>query len=144
MSNPVNIVYDVVTDKRSVPFNVAGGAGTKFLTEMPAGSYLVDLTNWEVRKVVDVKSDVLAYLNQAFTNNLFGAAPQIIYNGKATPTEIELSIKSGSANGLLFNKQFSGTKKFSKANRDNSSSMDRVQPVIIDGTGTSIEVTVMY
>lgn len=212
MTNPF---YDNITDKRSIPYNVAQsgsivtfgtgvkGTGTLFLTQMKPGSYIVDLAAWELRRVIDVKSNVLAYLEEPFTvdiappaaqtsgvlvigvtytittfvagddfvnvggtnvsGNVFvatgttpttwtnlssldaaGIVPQIIDKLIANPAEISLFIKAAAADGSIFNKAFSGLKTFSKANRDTSSRPDRIEPIIVSGSGTSIAVTIIY
>ena len=79
-----------ISDKRSIPFNVAGtgtvvtannvitGVGTLFLTEMRVGSYLVSEAQNKCIKVIRVDSDTKAVLEYAFTSDLASAAPGII------------------------------------------------------------------
>ena len=140
-------IHEVVTDKRSIPSNTNGtgtvvthgiaivGTSTLFTTEMPAGSYLVDETNWEVRKVVRVDSDTLAFLEFPFTNDLASAAPSIISRVKAKAIEINLVKVSGVV--LLDNVALTGPLKLQRNGK-------LVRPVIVDATGGSLEYDVMY
>lgn len=145
-------VYKVITDKRSLPFNETGtgtvvtsgvsivGTGTLFKTEMPAGSYLVDLTNDEVRRVERVDSDTEAYLEKPFTSNLASAAPEIIAAWKAKVKEI--SISTGDTCELN-GESFTGTLTISRYGNDRSSRRDLVEPVIVDATSGSMQVNII-
>jgi len=147
------LIYAVITDKRSVPFNSAGtgtiathgiavvGTGTAFTTEMPAGSYLVDLTNNEIRRVYRVDSDTVAFLEKEFTADIVaGSTPQIIAVWQAKMKEVEL-VATGACeiNGVAF----TGTKKISKLGNDRSSRPDLVEPFIVNATGQSMTVTIV-
>ncbi len=146
------IINAVVTDKRSVPFNNAGtgtivtfgnaivGTGTKFTTEMQAGSYLVDLTHNECRRVYRVDSDTAAYLEIPFTNNQTSAAPEIITHIQAKVKEFRLKT-SGACflNGVAF----TGEETFSRYGNDRSSRRDLLEPVIIDATGQTMTVYII-
>ena len=153
MTNPF---FDNFSDKRTVPYNVAGtgtvtthdigieGVGTKFLTELKQGSYLVNFATNEAIKVVQVVSDTVAYLERAFSTYILpGAAPQIVSYLYANPAEISLTIKSANADGKINGASFSGTKNFIKQ-RDSSSGSDRLAPIIVDATGTVVEVEIIY
>ena len=152
MPNFSNNSYDPITDKRSVPFNQSGtgtigtqtvaveGVGTLFLSEMIAGSILVDLDSWEWRKVVRVDSDILAYIEKPFTVDLApGTTPEIIPHTISRVKEISLS-----GTGLLENKAFSGILTLSKASNEDSGRRGFVDPVIIDATGNQIKVDLLY
>jgi hypothetical protein len=146
-------IYEVVTDKRSIPFNQAGtgtittfgtaivGVGTAFLTELKAGSYLVSESQWETRRVYRVDSDTSAFMDEAFTSDLGSAAPSIIpwYLAKA----VEIDLKT-SSNILLDNKAFTGILNISKASRDRSSARDIVKPIMVDATGGTLNVNILY
>lgn len=148
------LIYKVISDKRSIPFNVNGtgtiathgqavvGTGTLFTTEMPAGSYLVDLTNWEVRRVYRVDSDTLAFLELVFTNDMVpGSTAKIIANYKCKVKEI--SIKTSGA-ALLDNSAFTGELTLSKTGNSRSSRIDLIDPIIVDASGTTMQVEILY
>lgn len=147
------LIYDNITDKRSIPFNSAGtgtiathgiaivGTGTLFKTEMPAGSYLVDLTAWELFKVYRVDSDTLAFLEIAFTADIApGTSPEIIKAFQCKVKEISLST-AGSI--LLNNKAFTGSDTIGKTGNSKSSRNDLIDPIIVDATGTTLQVQII-
>lgn len=149
--------YQLITTKRSIPLNSAKtgtiatyglsvvGTNTLFLTEMIAGSYIVDLTQWEVRRVERVDSDTSAVLSQAFTANISaGTTPSVIRKQIASPREISIAIDSTSANGVLNNLAFSGSLTISKSSSDRTSQWDNIMPIIVDGTGTTIKASILY
>lgn len=150
-------IYDIVTDKRSVPFNSAGtgtiathglaivGTGTLFTSEMPVGSWLIDLSHWDKAKVVRVDSDTLAFLQIPLGTDITpGTTPQIVSASKAKAKSISLKIKSTDPDGLLDNKAFSGILTIEKTGNDRTANKDLIQPIIIDGTSTSIKVDILY
>ena len=147
-------IYANITDKRSVPFNSAAtgtvtthgiaiiGVGTAFLTEMPAGSYVVDLTNYEIRKVYRVDSDTLAFMEVALTNDIAGGSTlQIIHKYQTGVKSIYLET-TGSAK--IDNAAFTGTKTLTKSGAGRSSLRDLVAPIIVDATNTTMQVTIVY
>jgi len=149
--------YDIVDAKESIPKNEAGtgtistfgeavvGVGTAFLTDMIAGSYLVDLAQWEFRRVIRVDSDTVAFLEKPFTANIAAlTTPQIIKKWKASPREISIKINSSDAAGLLDNQTFSGILTISKSSSDRTSQWDNIEPIIVDASGTSIKVAILY
>lgn len=158
MANFKNTNYFYITDKRTIPFNETAtgtcstngirvnGVGTAFRSEMRAGSWLVDLTNDEIRQVDQVESDTVAYLKQAFTSDLAIGAFQII---KATSTQvvsISVQVPSSAATGALVDGETfpKGTSlTFSKDGRDSNKSKDIVDPIIVDATGTGVQVLIM-
>lgn len=145
--------YYLITDKQSIPSNVAGtgtisthglaivGTGTAFQTELLAGSYLVVESAWEIRRVVRVDSDTLAFLEVAFTTDIVATAPSIISKAKANPVEIDLKTSDVI---LLDNSSFTGILNISKSSRDRSSRRDLLEPVMVDATGGSLAVNVLY
>ena len=160
MQNFTNNQTTIITGKQSIPVsaNKTGtistvgtavvGVGTKFITEMPPGSFVVDLNAWELRRVASVSSDTLAYLVNAFSVDISaGTTPNLIHAAlpfPARPAEIAISIDGANPNGLLFNQSFGGELDLSKAQRDRSSASDRVDPIIVDATGTFMNVLVIY
>lgn len=155
MANFSNNSYDVITDNRSIPFNSAlptgtigtegiavTGVGTKFLSEMPTGSVIVDLSAWEWRKVVRVDSDTLAYIEKAFSSDIApSTTPQIIPSSIARAKMISIST-AGAA--LIDNKAFTGALSLPKSNNEISGRRDFVDPIIVDATSTSMQVSILY
>lgn len=210
-----NNTFDIITDKRSIPYNATGtgsvttkgqtviGVGTKFTSEMPAASWLISLSGNESAKVFRVDSDTLAFIQDPFTvdlvppsaqtsgvlvvgvtytittfvagddfinvggtnvnGNVFvatgttpttwtnssslqasGVVPQIIKREIAQPKEIGLEILVGDPAGKLNNKTFSGSIIISKASNSRSESRDLIDPVIVDASGTSMRVNLIY
>jgi hypothetical protein len=155
--------YEISNDKQSIPASAAGtgtvitqgvavvGTGTLFKTEMPAGSWLLDLANNELRKVVRCDSDTQATLDHAFTADLSSAAPDIIHEKYTNVVEISVIIPlvdSGStpyAFGQINGVEFpSGLPyELSKASRDDSSIQDFINPIIADATGTVMKVSIL-
>jgi hypothetical protein len=155
--NYSNNTYDVITDKRSIPYSSNGlgtistsgitvvGVGTKFLSQMPMGSVLVDLNSWEWRKVLSVTSDTEATLTKPFTIDLAVlTVPNIIHETKLNNVEISLKVKDTDPDALLDNKVFNGILTLSKASRETSSTRDFVDPIIVDASGTFMNVLIMY
>lgn len=156
--NYKNTIYYLVTTKQTVPANANGsgtvvttgiavqGTGTLFKTEMPVGSWLVDMTQYEIRRVIRVDSDTLAYLDVAFSSNVSSVAPAIIPADKAKPVTISVSIPSGLGNGEVDHVVLTaGTGlTFSKDSRDHSAARDIVDPIIVNGTGTSMQILIQY
>lgn len=165
MATRLNNVYAMVTDKRSVPFNSTGsgtittsgitvnGTSTLFTSEMKAGSWLVNLTTNECRRVVRVDSDTRAYLEGAFTSDIsVAAAPSIIPYYDARAFEISLIIPTTSSTGGtnikgLLNGVYLPVgiaRTIGRSDRARSSKPDFIDPIVIDGTGTEILVSVIY
>jgi hypothetical protein len=172
-SNNSNDIYDVITDKRIVPYASNGtgtiitqgtgvvGTGTLFEKEMPVGSYLVDLAHNEYRLVVRLSTtdaNTIAELDKPFTTDLGSSTPSIIHSKFAKPFEISVIIpvlnSSGSSNasGFIINNRTATAKYFpvgvpytpSKANRERSAVNDFIKPLIVDFSGTQGIVTVLY
>lgn len=159
MANYKNTVYNLITDKRTLPYNSAGtgtistagafvvGVGTLFTTEMPRGSWLVDESQNEVRYVLSVDSDTKAILSQAFTVNLAAlTTPSIIHAKDTNVVSIALSCPSTASadptiDGVSFPK--GNTVSFSKDSRDNSGKRDMVDPIILDASATVSGVLIM-
>ena len=146
------IIYKVINDKRSIPFNSSGtgtlstaetvvtGIGTLFTTEMPVGSYLVDLTNDEVRRVIRVDSNTKAFLEKSFTNEFSAATPEIIGAWQAKAKEISIET-SGSCE--LNGEAFTGILTFPKGGSGRSARPDLVSPIIVDATGTTMNIMIL-
>lgn len=108
--NYTNKTVRVVTnDKIAVPFTkigtgtievtgtgVKGDADTLFLTELRAGSWLVDLDNDEFRVIARVDNNNVAHLEQAFSANITAGSSFIfIPQPKAFPREVSLAAQTG-------------------------------------------------
>ncbi len=172
-SNSSNNVYDVITDKRIIPYaslitgtivtNGTGvtGTGTLFNTEMKTGSYLVDLAHNEYRQIRRLGadgggSDTIGILDKPFSNVVTGQ-PLVIDVLNASPVEISVIIPildamgSSNASGLIVDNYTATTKYFpaglpytiSKANRDRSALTDSINPIIVDASGTQMIVTII-
>lgn len=158
--------YFLDNAKATAPQNEAGtgtiqtiglgvkGTGTAFKTQLARGAYIVDLTANEFRMVVEVVSDTYAILESAFSADIPAAtALNYIPAWKGNVREIAAIIPvyqqdntTENAWGSIGGEVFPPGVGFnvSKANRDKSSSMDMIKPVIMDATGTQIRVTLTY
>lgn len=152
-----NSNYFLITDKRTVPFNQAGtgtlqtvgttvkGTGTLFMTEMPTGSWVVDLAQDQIRRVIRVDSDTRAYLSQAFTSNLAALTTvNVIPRNNDRAVSISIQIPSSAADGEVDGQVLpAGTSiTFSKDSRSHSGGRDLVDPIVVDATGTQMEVLI--
>ena len=143
-----NSIYYIASTKQTVPLNsiqtgtietvgkAIKGTGTLFTTEMPVGSWIVDLAQDEIRKIDTVESDTLAYMSNPFTLDLAAlTALDVIPAKDAKCVTIAVSIPAGGAAGEIDGEIFpagSGA-SFSKDSRDHSAARDLVDPIIIDG-----------
>ena len=152
--------YYLVTTKTSVPAPANGtgtigtqgigivGTGTKFITnsELQKGSWIVDTAQDEVRIVDRVDSDTVAYLREAFSSDITpGATPSIIHNTSLNVKEISVGIASGGVDGEIDGVVLvAGTSVvFSKSSDSKDGFKSFVDPIIVDGTGTSILVSII-
>lgn len=154
-------VYTIINSPSSVPLNqglngtvsthgtAITGVNTHFLTDMPAGSYLVDLNAFECKRVVRVDSDTVAYLEEPFTSNLSSVSDcPYIPRWKAGPVEIYIDTMGPqgapgttiSINGA----NFRGTLTRSKAGRDRSGRRDLLAPIVIDPFNNDVQVNILY
>ncbi len=146
------LIYAIISDKRSIPFNSNGtgtivthgiavvGTGTAFTTEMSAGSYLVDLANNEVRRVYRVDSDTLAFLEVAFTADITASTPEIIANYQCKVKEVEL-VTAGAC--FIDGVAFTGSKKIDKLGNSKSGRPDLIEPFVVDASATTMAVTIV-
>lgn len=158
MINFKNTLFYLVTGAQTVPAHIAGtgtivtlgtavqGTGTKFKAEMAVGSWLVSQSANEIRKIKSVESDTLAYMEQALSVDLGSSTPAIIPADKAKPVTISVSVPSGLTDGVVDGAALkNGTGlTFSKDSRDHSAARDVVDPLIVDGSSTSIQVLIQY
>lgn len=154
MANYTNTPYDNISNKRSIPYSASNtgtigtqgiaveGVSTLFLTEMLAGAVIVDLTNWEWRKVVRVDSNTLAYIEKPFTADLAnGTTPNVIPHTTSRAKGIYISTPGAA---FIDNKAFTGALALDKAANEKSGRRDFVDPIIVDATGTTMQVEIIY
>jgi len=147
------LVRAVISDKRSVPFNVAGtgtittngikiiGTGTLFSTELQAGAYLVNLSTNEAIKVYRQDTDTKAFLEKPFSSNIsVAAAPQIISKAKAKVKEIKLQTAGAC---FIDGVAFTGTEDYNKNGDHKSGRPNLIEPIIVDATGSTVTVDII-
>lgn len=150
-----NTAYYIATTKQTVPLNsiqtgtietvgkAVKGTGTLFTTELPVGSWVVDLAQDEIRRVESVESDTLAYMSNAFTVDLAAATPLDAIPAKdAKCVTIGVAIAPGGAAGEVDGSVFPAGVPlvFSKDSRDHSAARDLVDPIIIDGASVLVSI----
>lgn len=169
--NTVNNPYYLLDNtKACIPANEAGtgtietvkngiiGTGTSFKTELANGAWLVDLTNNEVRKVIQVESDTYAILDSPFTADI-GAGTSLDYvPGWKTNRIREASIvipvyqqdnTTENAWGVLITNSVEDfppglPRTVCKSSHDGGSPVAMIHPVIFDATDTQLAVTEFY
>lgn len=152
-TNYTNNIYTVISDKRSIPFNkpltgtistvgnVVIGVGTKFRSELPAGSWVVDLPNWELRKVITVHDDLRVDLDHPFTSDIAAlTVGQAIHDDEAKVIEISIEVTASNPPALVNNVSFTGITTMTKTSISRSGQGDRVDPIIVDASGTEMRV----
>lgn len=164
---PKNTVYKFLDSPAAVvtvPFDQTGtgtistqgknlvGSGTSFKSVLSAGAWIFNGTD-EVRQVIQVLSDTTAVLSAAFTTDLSSATFKFVSALDANAREISMLIPMTQSDGTTANtwgtidgEDFpNGVPcNFSKANRENSSRPDMIDPVVLDVTSTQCIVTIQY
>ncbi len=130
------------------------GSGTVFKTQLEAGAFIVNFSTDEIVRVVEVVSDVYAILEKQFTSEITAASPMnYIPKYKSNVREIGVIIPVYQEDNTTENTWgvVNGAStppgvgvNFSKANRDRSSRMDMVYPIIVDATSTQALVEITY
>ena len=159
MANPnKNTQYYKLTTKTSVPApaNKTGtietvgvavkGTGTLFTTEMQVGSWIIDTSQDELRRVIKVESDTLAFISDTFTVNIAAATtPSVIKNEDLNVREIAIAIPLGQADG-----EIDGTAleaglpvSFGKNSDTKGNFKSFIHPVIVDASGTEANITIL-
>jgi hypothetical protein len=158
MANYKNTDYFAVTGKQSIPENVSKtgtietigkaviGTSTLFKTEIQAGSWIVDESQDELRKVVHVESDTLAYLDNAFTSDIAALTtpsviPRTSLNIKSISVSISPLLADEEVEGVAFNA--GAAMSWAKNGMDNRGIYGFIDPIIVDGTGTVINVAIL-
>ena len=156
-TNYKNTKFSVITGKQTVPASTPAtgtivtsgtavtGTGTKFLSEMMAGSWIYSASQGEVRKVVRVDSDLAAYIDKAFTTDLASAAPVIIPESDTHIVTMTLIATAGTPtiDGIAYGGSASTgfpVITLTKEGRSTSSTRDFIDPVIVNATGGSMTV----
>lgn len=165
MSNTKNTkFYKISNAKQTVPVSAAGtgtiktqltavvGAGTLFKSEMQVGSWLVDLTQNEMRKVIKVESDTAAVLESAFSVAIPAlTTPNVITHTKLNIKEISVRIPLVNSIGVAYTfGEVDGIELesgiplvFGKTSKDNENSFSYIDPIIANATSTVINVTIL-
>lgn len=158
MANSTNTNPYKVTSKVTIPA-AANGTGTivtqgkaivgtstlfKAGGELRRGCWIVDIAADEMRQVDSVESDTLAYLTEAFSSDITSSTPSIISTVDLNNRTISFGILSGLAdgevNGMVFD---NGTSFVFTKEGDTKGNFKSFQdPVIVDGTGTTITITI--
>jgi len=158
------VFYQISNAKQTVPAsaNKTGtietvgaavkGTSTLFTTEMQVGSWLTSLAANEIRKVIKVESNTLAYLDHAFTVDIAaGVTPNVVKHSDLNIREVAIAIPLTTSGGVA--QAFgevdgqplaSGLPvSFGKNSdiKDNFKSF--VDPIIANATGTVINVTIL-
>jgi len=157
MANFKNDNSSIVTTLTTVPAPVTTGSGTiitqgtgivgtgtffKTGSELKRGDWIVDTAQNEVRRVVRVKNDTNAYMSNAFTADLTSTAllriPGENTNIKMMSLAIEAGLTDGTIDGVAFKN--GTTRTFNKGSDDRDGFKSFVNPVVINGTSTTIDV----
>lgn len=155
--NYKNTKFSVITGKQTVPESTSAtgtivtsgitvtGTGTKFLSQMMAGSWIYSSTLGEVRKVVRVDSDLVAYIDKAFGANLASTALLIIPEANTHVVTMTLIATQGSPtiDGIAYGGVGATSVPvitLTKEGRSTSSTRDFIDPVVVDATGCSMTV----
>lgn len=161
-SNELSIEPILVTSKQTIPASVTitgtldtfgkgvKGTSTKFLTEMPVGSWIYDDSANELRMVNEVLSDTQAYITDAFTSNLSGVSdviPAKKCNAKAYIfTEAETTGSIGQmvdSTGTLTRAFLYGVSiTVSKLGNERTNGADLLKPTIV--TSNKLLVQIVY
>lgn len=152
MSNSKNSQYYLVTTHTVVPapttktgtIQTVGihvlGTGTFFLAEIKNGDWIVDITNDECRYVTTRRDDTYLAIDSPFTSDFApGTTLQVV---RSRAKEISVA-NEGAAAGTVDGSAFEADSilTFSKAAK-NPDGNDFIDPIFVDGTGTSIAVLI--
>jgi len=128
------------------------GTGTLFESEMQKGSWLVDLTQNEVREVMKVENDTLATLSDAFTLVIAGGTtPNVIKSDDLNIREISVAVPLVDSGGASYAfGEIDGVElesgmpiAFGKNSDTKGNFKSFIDPIIANATGTVINVTIL-
>jgi len=148
VSNVINVVTDLAGTSAVTTANVIG---VNFL-DLPSLFWIYDAAQSEVRRVAYVGSNNTLQLEKAFTADLAGVA-FVYVGGSATdpfaamPREFSLT-NAGPADATINGKTNQFLDGLTVTNSEIMISRggfrDRVQPIVLDATGTNVAVTLIY
>jgi hypothetical protein len=122
------------------------GTGTAFLTEMRVGDWLYNATTNEVRKINQVLNDDTAYINRVFASDLAALSQCITIKRNDAYNVKSISLLVGSASAIVDGTETvpAGTGwESSKSNIAPMSQQDVVDPIVLNATGTTVQVTIL-
>ena len=127
---------------------IVGDVNSKFLTEMPTGSYIVDFTNNEFREVINVQSDSLAQMAYPFTTDLANGKQYVVNFRDLNLKKIGLTPVTAGATivddaGALITIPTAGI-EFTKSGNDDSAGKDMITPVMVDASTHKLFVVLEY
>lgn len=120
------------------------GSGTEFQDELEVGGWIFDMANYEMRKVTAISSQTALKIESAFTTPL--AAATLKYVDSSNLVSIRVKIPSASSNGIVDSTTLPAGEEivFTKSSRERSSlNLDFVDPIIVNGTGTTVLITTL-
>lgn len=114
---------------------VVSSVGTAFLTELKIGDWLVDFTNNELRKIVEIISNDNLTVNYNFSNTVAAASVITTIGSSYVEQSIVFNPTAGLVDGVALpaNIGFS----WGKQGRTTSGDKDFVDPIIVDATATN-------
>lgn len=148
MSNNKNSLFDTLSNaKDTFPRSVAGtgtittsaggkvviGTGTLFKSQLQLGDWLYVPALNEVRRITSISSDTSLTVDSPFTSALVAAAVLITKSSL-----VEISVVFSPDDGVIDTKPLAANIGFfwGKTGRDMSANRDKIDPIIIDATGT--------
>lgn len=151
MANFKNSGYEAITTLRTVPQNTTRtgtiatvgksviGTGTTFGTDVKVGEWICKLGATEIRRITSIANSTNAEIDQPFTVDI-PAASALDVAPDSHLVEISF-VNSGAAAALIDGisvavNEYGG---WGKNSRERESNRDFIDPVIVDGTGTTIK-----
>jgi hypothetical protein len=153
MANFKNNSTEIISTLRTVPQNVTKtgtiatvgtqvvGTGTLFGTEVKVGDWICSLSASEIRKIVTITDALTAIIDYPFTVDLAPATALVVIPHPTNIVEISwlnTGGASGSIDGIAVVQNEYGC--WGKNSRERESNRDFIDPIIVDGTGTTIKI----
>jgi len=117
------------------------GTGTKFVSEYRIGDYLPKLSTNELQKIVAIANDTNMYLEAAFAVDLPALTAATVVPASRIKI-LEYAVTGAGAGAIDGQTVKAGSKGKWEKPRQGTSQIDFLDPVIIDGSGTTIELTI--
>lgn len=116
------------------------GTSTAFKSELKPGDWIVDLAQDECRKVMDIRDDEFLTIDSAFTGAVVGIA-LVVTRSRAKQVSVA---NVGGANGTSDGANIvpAQTLNYGKADK-NPDGKDFIDPIIVDPTGTTIQIEIL-